>query len=100
MTTKIEKGAGAEAREPLTRPADAELSRRHLRGDLASIWTPSKVPVPGAAPGVRKRFRFTGGWVRWFPINRYGCRGRNRTCTDAFKARWPTVSRLDIVKER
>lgn len=38
---KIEKGAGAEARKPLTRPADAELSRRHLRGDLASIWTPS-----------------------------------------------------------
>lgn len=41
MTTKFEKGAGAEARKPLTRPADAELSRRHLRGDLASIWTPS-----------------------------------------------------------
>ena len=50
---QIEKGAGAEARKPLTRPADAELSRRHLRGDLASFRTPSKLPVPGAAPGMR-----------------------------------------------
>lgn len=41
MIRQIEKGAGAEAREPLTRPADAELSRRHLRGDLASFRTPS-----------------------------------------------------------
>lgn len=51
MIRQIEKGAGAEARKPLTRPADAELSRRHLRGDLASIWTPSILVVEaGIAP--------------------------------------------------
>ena len=50
---QIEKGAGAEARKPLTRPADAELSSRHLLVDPASFRTPSKLPVPGAAPGVR-----------------------------------------------
>lgn len=79
MTTKSEKGAGAEARKPLTRPADAELSRRHLRGDLASIWTPSKSRFQVLPLACAWRFRFTGGWVRWFPINRYECLPRQES---------------------
>ena len=51
-TPKIEKGAGAESRKPLTRPADGMVLRRHLRVTTV-ILDPFIFPVPGAAPGMR-----------------------------------------------
>lgn len=41
------------------------------------------------------RFRFTGGWVRWFPINRYGCRGG----VDPFRGRAVYISTLSKNKK-
>ena len=70
-TEKIEKGAGAEAREPLTRPADGMVLRRHLRVTTVIldpfIFTGSRC-CPWRARGASALQ--AAGFAR-LPINRY-----------------------------